>query len=109
MRRADYPADWEQVRERVLWRAHHKCERCGAANHRPHPVKGYRVVLTIAHLNGPGGPCFCRPLCSDPEHLAAWCQGCHLSYDRPKHLRRAALTRRARKGVMELFPELVIA
>lgn len=27
-----YPADWPQIRERILGRAANKCERCGVAN-----------------------------------------------------------------------------
>lgn len=63
------------------------CLWCGAANHRPHPVTGSRVVLTVAHLSD------MRPEADDMLNLAALCQRCHLRHDRPHH----AATRRARK------------
>lgn len=55
------------------------------------------IVLTVAHLGVPhpdGKPgdkhdkADCRP-----ENLAALCQRCHLNFDRPDHLARAAATR----------------
>ena len=73
--RGRYPADWKQVRARILERAGNACEFCGAANHKPHPKTGSRVVLTIAHLDQ-------QPENNAPENLRALCQGCHLGYDR---------------------------
>ena len=53
-----YPANWASViRPRILARAAQRCEgspaypQCRAANGKPHPVTGSRVVLTIAHLD----------------------------------------------------------
>lgn len=30
---SEYPADWEQIRERILLRAKNHCEKCGLKNH----------------------------------------------------------------------------
>lgn len=64
------------------------------AGEQPHYIT---IVLTVAHLGVPrpdGTPgskhdkADCRP-----ENLAALCQRCHLNFDRPDHLARAATTR----------------
>ena len=104
--RGRYPADWKQVRERILARAavrdrmgrgSHRCEclgECGRGTHRgrcpnvhgwPAYGTGSYVVLTIAHLDHTPENC-------TPENLRAMCQGCHLHYDREHH----AATRRER-------------
>lgn len=97
-----YPKDWKaiswQIRsERAGW----CCEWCGACNGWPHPDTGSNVVLTVAHLGVPladGRPgdkhdkSDCRP-----ENLAALCQRCHLNFDRPDHMARAAATRERKK------------
>jgi 5-methylcytosine-specific restriction endonuclease McrA len=72
---ARYPADWKQIRQRILARAENKCENCGAHNHRLHPETGAFVVLTIAHLDH-------TPEHSEDSNLRAWCQRCHNRYDR---------------------------
>lgn len=88
-----YPPNWSAIRAAILARAGHRCEgspdfpECRAENYQHHPITGSRVVLTVAHLNH--DPADCRP-----ENLRAWCQMCHLNYDRKhraternKHLR----------------------
>lgn len=70
-----YPANWKEIRQRILERAGNKCEFCGAENGKPNPVTDSKVVLTIAHLNGI--PEDCRD-----ENLRSLCQRCHLSWDR---------------------------
>ena len=72
-----YPPEWKAIRQRILERAGHRCEWCGAENGMPHPETGSIVILTTAHLD------------HDPENwdvddsrLAALCQRCHLGYDR---------------------------
>jgi hypothetical protein len=66
-------------------------------------VKLIRIVLTIAHLNH-------EPSDGREEVLRAWCQRCHLAYDRPRHIRKAAATRRRRyierTGQQALFKEV---
>lgn len=103
MRREDYPAGWPAISRRIRCeRAGNRCERCGAANHEPHPVTGSRVVLTVAHLPAAAGTMDCRD-----EVLAALCQRCHLGLDRAHHLAKAAETRRRKRvaaGQLELVP-----
>jgi hypothetical protein len=53
------------------------------------------VVLTIAHLDHTPENC-------DPDNLRAWCQRCHLTYDRDHHRQ----TRRSRKAIGDLFAAL---
>lgn len=103
--RGRYPADWRVIRAAILERANdggagERCEcegECGRGTHIGRCPNydgelaygtGSRVVLTIAHLNHT--PEDCRD-----ENLRAWCQGCHLHYDREHHAATAAATRRA--------------
>ena len=92
-----YPADWQQIRLRILKRAGNCCEgspgypRCRAENGKPHPVTGSTVVLTIAHLDH-------KPVTRDESLLRAWCQRCHLTYDGKLHSRHAAQTRWRKKS-----------
>lgn len=76
-----YPQNWKQIRENILTRAGNACEgspdfpNCRAKNREPHPETGSMVVLTIAHLDH-------TPENNDQKNLKAWCQRCHLNYDR---------------------------
>ena len=92
--RGRYPKNWKQIRNEILDRAEHRCEECGVANYSYRHTT--RIVLTVAHLNHT--PEDCRP-----ENLRAWCQRCHLAYDRAHHQINSAATRRARKQTRELF------
>jgi hypothetical protein len=91
--RQRYPADWKEIRARLLARASNACEGsprypdCRAANGLAHPVTGSRVVLTIAHLN------HLPEDCAD-SNLKVWCQRCHNTYDAPQ--RAAGLKARRR-------------
>lgn len=111
-----YPKDWKQIRERILERAGHKCERCGVPNYVYRIVgtdeysanedaayllaapgaKVTRIVLTIMHLDHVPEHC-------DDTNLQAACQKCHLAYDHDHHQHNAAETRRGRKAIGELF------
>jgi hypothetical protein len=114
-----YPRDWKIVREQILKRAGYRCEcagECGAQHHERHfiadPVLGIvvdklycgladgtfrmrsngkqgRVVLTIAHLDH-------HPPNCDDTNLRAWCQPCHLNYDRDLHEERKRLRKQGR-------------
>ncbi len=84
-----YPADWRQIRARILKRDGNACKFCGAANHEPHPITGSRVVLTIAHLDHG------TENCTD-WNLAALCQRCHLRLDLDQHILSRAVTRQER-------------
>lgn len=89
---ARYPAAWlTEIRPAILARAGDRCEWCGAPNHRPHPVTGSRVVLTIAHVHDPD------PMNVEPGNLAALCNRCHLNHDRAHHARKVAETRRRKR------------
>jgi hypothetical protein len=114
-----YPPNWKEISRRIRFeRSQGQCEcdgECGL--HRTHPgprrceerdgqpakwAKGI-VVLTVAHLNAPGGPCQCDPLCAIEEHLKAMCQRCHLRYDVQLHVGNAYATRRRGAALGELF------
>jgi 5-methylcytosine-specific restriction endonuclease McrA len=88
-----YPKNWKEIREKILERAGHKCEGspdypdCRAVNYEAHPDTGSKVVLTIAHLDHTPENC-------EDENLKAWCQRCHLNYDKDHHALNSARTRR---------------
>jgi hypothetical protein len=96
--KARYPKDWPAISRRIRDRAGNQCEGspaypdCRAANGEPHPVTASRVVLTVAHLDHTPEHC-------DDDNLKAWCQRCHLTYDREHH----ANTRRRRRAAAGLF------
>lgn len=99
--RARYPANWQDIRARILDRAKHRCERCGVPNHSPraNPKTGRiaHIVLTIAHIHDPD-----PANCAD-ENLQALCQRCHNKLDAPMRAANAATTRRSRKADGDLF------
>lgn len=117
-----YPKDWKAVSHFIRkTRAGGRCEcagECGLHRTTPgprrcverdgEPAKWARgkVMLTVAHLNAKGGPCRCAPLCSNPDHLKAMCNRCHLRYDAPMHQLHASETRLKRTGQGTLFPEV---
>lgn len=87
--RKRYPADWKQIRRRILDRAGNRCELCGVENHslrKNGNGKLVKIVLTIAHLEDPIENC-------DPSNLRALCQACHLRYDAKRHAESRAKTR----------------
>lgn len=121
--RARYPKNWKEIRAQILERAQHKCEFCGIENYKYRWTdrgvehvgseedycdfynrsdgemwpKATRIVLTIAHLDH-------TPENNAPENLRALCQRCHLRYDKPHHMRNAAITRHNRRnGGASLF------
>jgi hypothetical protein len=108
--RKRYPADWKQIRARILERASNCCEGspqfpdCRAPNgHYRIKATGEvlpeyqigqwylrevtRIVLTIGHLDHTPENC-------DESNLRAWCQRCHLIYDAKHHAQTAYATRR---------------
>jgi hypothetical protein len=101
---ARYPADWPEVSLAIRERAGWRCEGspaypdCRASNGHPHPDTGSIVVLTVAHMDNTPENCL-------PENLRAWCQRCHLNYDRAIHLRNAYENRRRGKAICDLFQE----
>jgi hypothetical protein len=105
--RRRYPANWPAISKRIRFaRAASRCEcegecgtghedRCGAVHGQLHPVTGSKVVLTTAHLDHVPENC-------DDANLRAFCQRCHLAYDRALHSANAAATRAARQTTRSL-------
>jgi hypothetical protein len=104
-----YPDDWPEISREIRFvRAGGRCEcegECGMPGHlqgmfefgesrclnihgEPSVYSGKRVVLTTAHLDHTPENC-------DPENLRAFCNGCHLWYDREHHAETARATREA--------------
>jgi hypothetical protein len=111
--RTRYPADWSEISLGIKKRAGWRCEclgECGRGTHDgrcpnrhggPAYGTGSRVVLTTAHLNHQPEDC-------EPGNLRAFCQGCHLHYDRDHHRQTRAASRAtvlAAAGQDPLFPE----
>jgi hypothetical protein len=116
MRRGDYPADWEEIRKRILKRAGRRCEWCGVEHgaigcrdpqkperfwpldedwgvsiqERLADVPIIRIVLTVSHLDH-------DTTNNDDSNLRALCQRCHLRHDAQIHAQHAAETRRRKK------------
>jgi len=102
MDRSRYPADWEQISQRIRFeRAGGKCEQCGAVNNQPHPLTGNKVVLTVHHIGvahadgSPGSPH--DKMDVREENLIALCQRCHFIADLPIHMANAKATRLRKK------------
>lgn len=93
-----YPPDWAAISLWVRWMAGWRCEFCGAANWRPNPRTGSRVVLTVAHMDH-------QPENCAHSNLRALCQRCHLRYD-SRHHANSRRQRRQPKSV-PLFRELL--
>ena len=109
---ARYPANWPEISRRIRFeRAGGRCEcqgecghdhdgRCPEIDGQPHTVTSSPVVLTVGHLTH-------EPERSADDELRAWCQRCHLAYDRDHHganaRRTASLRRIAAAGTAELF------
>jgi len=67
-----YPADWKQIRGRILIECENKCEFCGVPNYSLR--NGKKIILTIAHIDHIPENC-------DRENLRALCQKCHNKHD----------------------------
>jgi len=68
-----YPANWKEIRSRILNRAEDKCEKCGIPNY-SYRENGAKIVLTIAHLD--------HDLNNNSYfNLQALCQRCHNRHD----------------------------
>ncbi len=114
-----YPKNWKAISREVRFtRAQGRCEcsgECGLHRTTPGPrrcterhgeparwAKG-KVILTVAHLDAPGGPCRHKKPCGWRKHLKAMCQRCHLRYDHPRHMANARATREAKAPQMKLL------
>ena len=130
--RSRYPADWRAIRERILQRAGHACEKCKAQN-RTRIARGagkddgtYMLDTAEVFCAETGehlGQCrhsdyeLARMVdvvltiahldhvpenCAE-DNLRAWCQRCHLRYDQQHHQANAQATRRSRLAMGDLF------
>lgn len=128
-----YPADWKQIRARILARAGNCCERCKAPNltiiargegrHAGTYMTDDAEVID-AETGENLGQCRMSDYsvsrmvrvvltiahldhtpenCAD-DNLRAWCQRCHLRYDQQHHAETRQLTRRTAGGQLELLP-----
>ena len=97
-----YPADWPAIAQRVKEAAGWCCvgspayPTCRAAHGAAHPATGALVVLTVAHLDH-------QPENCARSNLRAWCQRCHLNYDKQHHTQTAYATRKALANTRDLF------
>jgi hypothetical protein len=127
--RSRYPTDWPQVRQRILRRAHYRCEHegCNAG----HGLKGYwrgevfvrmPESLRLAGYDA-GDVVACddgkelkiikivltiahldhTPENCDDDNLRAWCQRHHLRYDVQHHKQTAYATRRGYANTADMF------
>ena len=78
------------------YEVHAVCGGCAGGD--PDCARAVRIVLTVAHLDHTPENC-------DPSNLAAYCQRCHLGYDRHEHAHNARETRRSRKAHADLFKQ----
>ena len=130
--RARYPDNWPELRESILARAGHCCERCRVSNYaevergRGRDAGTYRTVLgkvycdtsgTLLREVSHGQYAVARvvkivltiahldhtPENNDPDNLQALCQKCHLAHDAPHHRANAAATRRKKLASGDLF------
>lgn len=127
--RARYPKDWKDVRERILKRAHYRCEHPGCgAQHRalgywhqsvwvplPRALReaGVDKPTVVACAEGQDIKIIMIVLtiahldhtpenCAD-DNLRAWCQRHHLAYDAQHHRVTAYHTRKAAAMTLDLF------
>lgn len=89
--RKSYGPRWKTISHAIRFkRAHGRCEHCGAINGQRFLFSRGEIRLSACHRNHTPGD-------NRATNLAAWCQKCHLTYDRADNLRRARLTRCTRK------------
>jgi hypothetical protein len=123
-----YPPDWREISARIRFgRARYLCEcrgecgrdhsgddptialagfragdnahpepgRCTAVHGLPNPRTGSTVILTVAHLNHTPEDCA-------DDNLRAFCNGCHLAYDKDHHAETRRRSREAQLGLLRL-------
>jgi len=130
--RGRYPANWPEIRARILERAAHACEQCRVKNHTiiqrgcGHDKGTFREIDTGTVRNAENGwwlgYAHESDYCGTPvkivltiahlnhipedvrdDNLKALCQLHHLRYDAKHHAANARETRRARKAIGDLF------
>ncbi len=85
-----YPAEYYLARPKVLERADSKCERCGAENHKPHPVSLKMVRLQVHHKDK-------NPRNNDLENLRALCAICHGTENPPENRAKNGTFKKSKK------------
>ena len=132
MDKSKYPKNWAGIRSTILERSRNRCEclghcgidhkresdnnhtrtidpelakylafarfsrRCPERNNNKAIFARGKVVLTTAHL--------CHHTeCENLDHLAAFCQRCHLRYDRFLHAVHSRNTRKAKIKQMDFY------
>ena len=120
----DYPANWKEIRARILERENNRCKFCLVPNYEIvyRPIKGSsdwkimpegseadmlvefephikftKIILTIAHLDHDKH----NHDVSD-DRLAALCQRCHLLYDMDRHVAKRKANRIAKLNNLTL-------
>lgn len=67
-------------------------------------IKGFptitTIVLTVAHLDHDKTNHDVKL-----DRLRAWCQRCHLNYDRPRHIENRKNNLKKKKGIIDMFTE----
>jgi 5-methylcytosine-specific restriction endonuclease McrA len=130
--RGRYPSNWKEIRQKILDRAGHHCEKCGARNNTviargEGDDEGTFLSDDLYVYDAESGESLGRRRASDycvgkmvkvvltiahldhtpencePENLRAWCQRCHLRYDAEHHAKNARITRRAKLATGDLF------
>lgn len=131
--RSRYPANWKEIRARILARAADCCEQCNARNgeiivrgsgkdagtYMTNEAKVFDAEtgeyigqwhMSNYECNGKGVTIVLTiahmdhmPEHCDDDNLKALCQRCHLAYDAEHHRANAHATRRARKAIGDLF------
>lgn len=125
--RAKYPADWKQIRARILERAGHRCEQCRAVNHqvvvrhvdsyldadgyvwdsvtgesrgmsRDSDYPGQRMVRIVLTIAHLDG----QLVDHSDANLRCLCQRCHLALDHAQHVASGRDTRAARRAIGRL-------
>ena len=95
----EYPSNWKEIARAVKERAGWQCEwtdahgsRCTRKQGDPLPGNkaGWKVVLSVAHLNHIASDC-------RMENLKAMCSMHHLRYDAAMHAQHAQLTRQRKQ------------
>jgi hypothetical protein len=131
--KARYPADWQQVRQRILLRANFQCEHPGCramhgtigywydgafralhdklwhAGYRPGDVLRYAEGGAVYELKVIRIVLTIAHLDHQPENcsddnLRAWCQRHHLAYDAKHHQVTRYRTRHAAARTVDMFP-----
>jgi hypothetical protein len=103
----EYHPKWSLIRRYILKREGNKCKFCGAVNYsyvnkhtRKPSLKDdpdtIQIILTIGHLD--------QDINNNKfSNLAAMCQKCHLSHNRPYNIEKKRYGRKWKKNQLKLY------